>query len=89
MTAKEMFNELTLISDSWDGEYISFDKNRLEGYLQELETKLQNTPSNSDYGKLPTINSIVDELNGGKNLGWTPGDVEPIVNVIKSIGNFE
>ena len=54
MTAKEMFNELTWISDSWDGEHISFDKDRLEGYLQELETKLQNTSSSSEYIKKPS-----------------------------------
>jgi hypothetical protein len=38
--------------------------------------------------KLPTIGAIVDKLNGGKNLGWTDTDVEPIVKAIKELGNF-
>ena len=46
MTAKEIFNELTWISDYWDGEYISFDKDKLEFYLEELEEKL--TTHNKD-----------------------------------------
>jgi hypothetical protein len=59
MTAEEMFNELTWISDSWDGERISFDKDRLEGYLKELETKLQNTSSNSEY--MSALETIIKE----------------------------
>ena len=50
--------------------------------------QLQNTSSNSDCAKFPTIVAIVDNLNGGKNLGWTCGDVEPIVKAIKELGNF-
>ena len=53
-----------------------------------LEDAQKLTSDNSDYAKLPKINAIVDELNGNKNLGWTPEDVEPIIKVIKSIGNF-
>jgi hypothetical protein len=40
ITAKEIFNELTWISDFWDGEHITFRKDKLEIYLEELEEKL-------------------------------------------------
>ena len=66
MTAKEMFNELIWISDSWDGEHISFDKDRLEGYLQELETKLQNTSSSSDYAKCSKCGCQIENPVCGK-----------------------
>jgi hypothetical protein len=38
--AKEIFNRLTWISEYWDGDYISLHKDRLEGYLEELETEI-------------------------------------------------
>jgi hypothetical protein len=46
ITAKEIFNELTWISDYWDGESISLNKDKLEFYLEELEEKL--TSHNKD-----------------------------------------
>jgi hypothetical protein len=38
--AKEVFIGLTWISEIWDGEHISFNKDKLEYYLEELEKNL-------------------------------------------------
>ena len=87
---KDTREELPLLEHyEYDHEgYYSDTANYFTEYSKWLETKLQNTSSNSDYAKFPTIVAIVDHLNGGKNLGWTCGDVEPIVKAIKELGNF-
>ncbi len=67
------------VREALEGQYVEYE---------DIKQLLQNTSSNSDYAKFPTIVAIVDNLNGGKNLGWTCGDVEPIVKAIKELGNF-
>lgn len=54
---------------------------------EDLKKRLL-TSHNSDYAKLPPIGAIVDELNGGENLGWSCEDVDPIINAIKKLSNF-
>ena len=64
------------VREDLEGQYVEYE---------DIKQLLQNTSSNSDYAKLPTIGEIVDNLNGGKNLGWTDTDVEPIMKAIKAL----
>ncbi len=43
LTAEQIFNELTWISESWDGEHISFDKDKLMYKLKELSGEIEDS----------------------------------------------
>ena len=57
-------------------------------YMKWLETKLQNTSSNSEYAKLPSLHDVMDIIRPNGAGQEIPEIVRRVYETIKKLGDF-